>query len=71
MLLEIDKVVDVLNDGKWHLITEIMGKCNLSMTEVKSVLRFLLEYEFVEISMDGRKVKIATSLQKFLLKVEV
>jgi hypothetical protein len=45
-------------------------KCELSVIKVKRVLEFLSEYEFVEVDMEGRRVKLAPSLLRFILKVE-
>lgn len=70
-MLEIDQLIDVLRDGGWHSIAEVVEKCGLSLPKVKSIMEFLIEYEFVEVNVDGRKVKIASSLREFLLKTEI
>ena len=64
-MLEIDLVIEVLRDGEWHELDEIFEKCVLSEVEVESILKFLVEYGFVE--TNGRwRLKVSPSLQRFL-----
>jgi len=65
-LLEIEKIIDALNDGEWHELDEIGKKCELSGVKVERIVKFLAEYGFIEINGSGRKLKVGTSLQKFL-----
>jgi len=69
VLFEIDQLIAVLKDGEWHPIDEVIEKCGLSTSEAQSVIEFLKRYEFIEIDIDSQKVRIASSLQRFLLKV--
>jgi predicted transcriptional regulator len=61
----------VLKDGEWHPIGEVIEKCGLSMAEAKNVMGFLEKYEFIEINTASQEVRIASSLKRFLLKVEI
>ena len=64
-MLEIDLVIHVLKNGEWHELDEIFEKCKLSEIKIKSMLKFLVEYGFIE--TNGRwRVKVSPSLQRFL-----
>lgn len=65
-------VEDVLADGEWHTIKEIlsfMGACTVtSPTKTALLLKFLEEYELVEIK-DG-KVRLNPEVKKFVDEVK-
>lgn len=63
-MLEIDLVANALENGEWHELDKIFEKCKLSEVKVKKILKFLEEYDFIEIN--GRKMRVSTSLQRFL-----
>jgi len=68
-LLEIDLVANALENGEWHELDKIFEKCKLSEVKVKKILKFLEEYDFIEIN--GRKMRVSTSLQRFLEETQL
>ncbi len=70
-LLEIDLVINILKNGEWHELSKIFEKCNLSEVKVEIILKFLVEYGFIETDGCGRKVKVSPSLQKFLEETQL
>jgi len=68
-LLEIDLVAEALKNGEWHELDKIFEKCKLSEVEVKRILKFLEEYDFIEIN--GQKIRVSTSLQRFLEETQL
>lgn len=47
----IDRVWSTARDGRWHLVGELASQLLLSTQDVKTVLSFLLKYEFAEMIM--------------------
>jgi len=70
-LLEIDSVINVLKNDEWHELNEVFKECKLQEVKVESILRFLVEYDFIEINGSGRRVKVSPSLQKFLEETQL
>jgi predicted transcriptional regulator len=68
-LLEIDLVANALKNSEWHELDKIFEKCKLSEVKVKKILKFLEEYDFIEIN--GQKIRISTSLQRFLEETQL
>ena len=68
-MLEIDLVANALENGEWHELDKIFEKCKLSEVKVKKILKFLEQYDFIEIN--GRKMRVSTSLQKFLEETQL
>jgi predicted transcriptional regulator len=64
-------MIDALKDGEWHLIAEVVEKCDFSMDEAKSLIEFLRKYEFIEVDAKTQEIRITSSLQKFLLKANI
>lgn len=61
----------MLKDGEWHKIDEINEKFELSEVTVENILKFLAEYGFIETNVSSRKVKVSSSLQKFLEETQI
>lgn len=68
-MLEIDLVANALENGEWHELDKIFEKCKLSEVKFKKILKFLEEYDFIEIN--GRKMRVCTSLQRFLEETQL
>jgi predicted transcriptional regulator len=68
-LLEIDLVANALKNSEWHELDKIFEKCKLSEVKVKKILKFLEEYDFIEIN--GQKIRVSTSLQRFLEETQL
>lgn len=70
-MLEIDLIVNVIKNGEWHQLQEIFEKCKLPKVKVENILKFLVDYDFIEINGSRRKVKVSPSLQKFLEEIKL
>ncbi len=68
-MLEIDLVTNALKNSEWHELDKIFEKCKLSEVKVKKILKFLEEYDFIEIN--GQKIRVSTSLQRFLEETQL
>ena len=70
MLEMIDVIFNVLEDGKWHSLTEVADKSNLHELKLEIVTNFLAEYDFIELDKTKRKAKLAVSVVDFLKKIK-
>ncbi len=59
----------MLENGKWHDLKEIAKKIELQDPEIKSLAKFLAQYNFVKIDKDGEKAKLGSALHDFLEKI--
>ena len=65
----VDDILKLLEDGRWHNLNEISKKIELHDLKVKSLTKFLAQYNFIKLDKDGKKAKLAPSIQGFLKKI--
>lgn len=66
LVFKIAMILDVLNDGEWHSISELTEKLRLAGYEVEPRLDFLNEFELAMFDVEGGKVRINEDFQKLL-----
>jgi len=66
----VDNILKLLEDGRWHDLDEIRKKIELHDLQVKSLTKFLAQYNFIKLDKDGRRAKIGPSIQDFLKKIQ-
>jgi DNA-binding IclR family transcriptional regulator len=69
-LPQIDEILDVLKNGKWHNLKEISEKTHLQGLKVELLTQFLAEYDFIELNKKEHKTKLTPSLLGFLRKIQ-
>jgi len=69
-LLKIDEVIGIIKDGEWHNLQEVIKKSKLPEPTIKKIIKFLAEYDFINLDSYHRKVKVAPSLLEFLKKTQ-
>ena len=70
VLSAFDEILWLLKDGKWHNLKKIMEKCSLSESEVKIAVSFLWEYDFIQVSENGRKARLRPRILKFIDEIQ-
>ncbi|MEM3580529.1 MAG: hypothetical protein QXH40_02705 [Candidatus Bathyarchaeia archaeon] len=63
----IAEILELLEDGKWHLLDDIQRKTNLSRQDLKKAIEFLAKYNFVVVDESGGKVRLSDVYLKTLL----
>jgi len=63
---KIAMVLELLGDGKWHGIEELLLRLKLSEREFREVAAFLGRYGFVKVDEANRRVKINRDFQRLL-----
>lgn len=66
----INVIFNLLEDGKWHSLTEITDKSGLHEFKLEIVTNFLAEYDFIELDKTKRNVRLAVSIVDFLKKIK-
>jgi DNA-binding IclR family transcriptional regulator len=66
MVSKITKILELLSDGKWHMIEELLARLELNKQKFQEITTFLNKYDFVEIDEKNRKVKINKDFQRVL-----
>jgi DNA-binding IclR family transcriptional regulator len=64
-------ILELLSDGKWHKIDELLVRIKLSEQKFCEVTEFLDKYGFVEFDHKNRKVKVNKYFRKLLLQKAV
>jgi predicted transcriptional regulator len=60
------EVLEILDDGRWHLISEVQTGTNLNASQSKEIIEFLNAYEFVAVDEKKNRVKLKEAVRKFL-----
>ena len=67
---QIDDILSVLRNGKWHDIKEICEKTHLNSPKIELLTNFLLEYNFIELDKKACKTRLTRPLFQFLKKID-
>jgi hypothetical protein len=66
---KITMALEILGDGKWHQIEELMWSLKLSEDKFKELTSFLNVYSFVKLDEKKRRVKINSDFKKLLAQI--
>ena len=66
----VNVIFDLLEDGKWHSLTEIADKSGLHEFKLEMITGFLTEYDFIKLGKANRKARLAVSVVDFLKKIK-
>jgi hypothetical protein len=61
-------ILELLSDGKWHGIEEMLLNAGLSELEFLEVTDFLGKYGFVKVDEENRKLKVNRDFQRLLVQ---
>ena len=64
-------ILELLSDGNWHGIDELLVKVKLNEQKFREVTEFLDKYSFIEFDHENRKVKINRDFRKLLVQKTV
>ena len=64
-------ILELLSDGNWHGIEELLVKVKLNEQKFREVTEFLDKYGFIEFDHENRKVKINRDFRKLLVQKTV
>lgn len=70
MKLEIENVIELLKDGKWHTIKEISQKSKIHEFKIEMITDFLADYSFLELNKEEKKAKLSKMFVEFLKKAQ-
>ena len=63
---KITMVLEILGDGKWHGIEELLLSLKLSEDKFRELTSFLNAYSFVKVDEKHGRVKISSEFKKLL-----
>lgn len=70
MQSSIDKIINLLQDGKWHTIKELSQKSRVHDFKIEMLTDFLADYSFVKLDKKEGKAKLSESFAEFLKKAQ-
>jgi len=65
-LQEINEIVDLIKNGQWHTLEDIINKAKLPKLKTNKILEFLANYNFIHLDSRCKKAKVSPPLIKFL-----
>ena len=66
----IDDILELLEDGKWHNVSDAVKKSRLRESKVEIILGFLAEYKFITLNKEQQKAKLTPTMLKFLKEIQ-
>ena len=66
---KVEDILELLENGEWHDLKEMERKTRLQDLDIKSVTKFLVQYNFIKLDKEGKKAKLDSSTQDFLKKI--
>jgi len=54
----LDEIMKVLEDAKWHNVTEITDKTGMSTDEVLSIVTFLSKFGFAQLDVEEKRMRL-------------
>jgi hypothetical protein len=69
-LSAIDKIIKELQGGYWCRIRDVAQYCGFSEFKTMVIIDFLHEFGFVNLSKDKDRVKLSSSMLKFVNETE-
>ena len=67
---EVDMLFEVLKDGKWHSMDELISKTKMKETNAKLITSFLESFCFIHLDKEKERIKLDVLTRKFLEKLE-
>ncbi len=67
---QIDEILSVLRNGRWHDVREVCQKTHLNTVKFELLSNFLLEYNFIELDKNTGRTRLTKPLFQFLRKIE-
>lgn len=71
MQSQVEHVVELLKDGKWHTVEEISRKTSLHEFKIEILTDLLADYSFIEYNPKERKAKSSKVFAEFLKKTSL
>lgn len=66
----IDEILWLLRDGEWHDLEKISENIPLSKFRVEIAVKFLEEYNFIQLNTKTRRVRLQPSILEFINKIQ-
>jgi len=66
----IDELLELLEDGKWHGLNEIIEKSLLCKSKAEIIIDFLAEYAFIQLDKECQEARLTPSALNFLKKIQ-
>ena len=66
---KITMVLEILGDGKWHRIEDLLLSLNLSEHKFRELTSFLNAYSFVKVDEKNGRVRIDNDFKKLLTQI--
>ena len=67
----IEEILELLKDGKWHDLNEIIEEARLTRSGAETITNFLAEYNFIQLDKERQKVRVTPPTQSFLKKIQL
>ncbi len=66
MAPEMSSILELLMDGKWHSLDDLLKQTGFAPDKIKTTLDFLREYDFIDYDVKAKKVKLEDRAKDFL-----
>ena len=71
MVSKIAMILELLSDGKWHGIQELLLRLEINEQKFQEITTFLNKYSFVKIDEKNSKIKTNKNFQRLLAQTTI
>ena len=68
MVSKVMMILELLSDGKWHGIEELLLRTGLSEQKFQEITGFLSRYGFVKVDEENKKVIVNRDFRRLLVQ---
>jgi hypothetical protein len=65
-----DEIFYVLTNGEWHERVQVEKRIPLSPEKLDVLLRFLSEFNFIELDTEGKRMRLTQPASKWLIEIQ-
>ena len=62
----IDNILELLSDGEWHHVKELLSATHAKPIRLLTCINFLIHHDFIQINRKEGKIKLLPQIKDFL-----
>lgn len=68
---KVAEIVDLINDGEWHELNNLISNSKIGYEKLESILNFLEKFGFICFDRKSNRIKLSEGFHKLLKEVSL
>jgi DNA-binding IclR family transcriptional regulator len=65
-----DQILDILKDGKWHSLQEIIDQTKIQERKVRLITSFLQKFQLVQLEKKNKRIRVDALTKQFIEMID-